>query len=127
MAWFSFEAQDTRSPSIGGVGMAAHGLVVSDVLAAWTSGDFEAFAQALAPDVELLGHDPGSGGCRNRQEVLTLLQQRHARGRTTGVIRIDDIGEHALVVSGLYGGESARPAEARAPHSSPSVTVRSLV
>src|SRR5258707_1442776 len=72
-------------PSKGG-GMAAHGLVVSDVLAAWASGDFEAFAQALAPDVQLLGHDPGSGGCRNRQEVLTLLRQRHARGRTTGVI-----------------------------------------
>jgi ketosteroid isomerase-like protein len=28
------------------------------------------------------------------------------------VIRIDDIGEHAVVVSGLHGGESARPAEA---------------
>jgi ketosteroid isomerase-like protein len=92
--------------------MAAHGLVVSDVLAAWTSGDFEAFAQALAPDVELLGHDPGSGDCRNRQQVLTLLRQRHAQGRTNGVIRIDDIGEGALVVSGLYGGESARPVEA---------------
>jgi hypothetical protein len=104
-----------------------HGLVISDVLAAWAGGDFAAFAQALAPDVQLLGHGHGSGGCRNRQEVLTLLQQRQARGRTTGVIRIDDIGEHALVVSGLYGGESARPAEARAPHSSPSVTVRSLV
>jgi ketosteroid isomerase-like protein len=92
--------------------MAAHGLVISDVLAAWASGDFEAFAQALAPDVELLGHDPSSQSCRNRQEVLTLLRQRHARGRTPGVIRIDDIGEGALVVSGLYGGESARPAEA---------------
>jgi ketosteroid isomerase-like protein len=46
------------------------------------------------------------------KEVLTLLRQRHARGRTTGVIRIDDIGEGALVVSGLYGGESARPVEA---------------
>jgi ketosteroid isomerase-like protein len=92
--------------------MAAHGLVVSDVLAAWTSGDFEAFAQAPAPDVQLLGHDPGSGDCRNRQEVLTLLRQRPARGRTTGVIRIDDIGEHAVVVSGLYGGDSVWPAEA---------------
>jgi ketosteroid isomerase-like protein len=92
--------------------MAAHGPVISDVLATWTSGNFDAFAQALVPDVELLGYDPGSGDCRNRQEVLTLLQRRHEQGRTTGMIRIDDIGEGALVVSGLHCDESARPVEA---------------
>ncbi|MGW3624797.1 nuclear transport factor 2 family protein [Streptomyces sp. NPDC000880] len=86
-------------------------MAVSDVFVAWSSGDFDAFARALAPDVELVGCDPGSGDCRNRQEDLTLLRQRHEQGRTTGVIRIDDIGG-ALVVSGVHCRESARPVEA---------------
>jgi ketosteroid isomerase-like protein len=66
-------------------------------LAAWLSGDVQALAELLDPDVELLWWDPGPWDCHGREQVLALLSERVGQGPPAEV-DITDVGAATLLV-----------------------------
>ena len=60
---------------------------------AFLRGDWDALAEALAPDVEWLWHQPGDWDCHDRKKVLSTLFERQREGVVTGlnaVVAVDD-------------------------------------
>jgi ketosteroid isomerase-like protein len=68
-------------------------------LRAWTTGDLEALEAVLDPNVTLGWIEPGEWDCVGRAEVMQLLRQRAAEGRTHDPRRVERVDEHTVVVS----------------------------
>ena len=66
----------------------------------------------LDPAVTLRWIEPGEWDCVGRDEVMDLLRQRAAEGRTADPRRVERIDEHTVVVSaeqpGPYGAAATR-------------------
>jgi ketosteroid isomerase-like protein len=76
-------------------------------LRAWTNGDLDALEAVLDPAVTLRWIEPGEWDCTGREEVMRLLRQREADGRTAGPKRVEQVDENTVLVSpdhpGLFG------------------------
>ena len=72
--------------------------VAREGLGAWRRGDFETVEQLLDPDVEWLWFEPGDWDCRNREQVMRTLRQRHAQGFAAGGLKFREAGETSVVV-----------------------------
>jgi hypothetical protein len=81
-------------------------------LRAWTRGDLNALEAVLDPAVTLTWIEPGKWDCTGREEVMRLLRQRAAEGRTTDPRRIEQLDEHTVIVTpeqpGTYGAAATR-------------------
>jgi ketosteroid isomerase-like protein len=66
--------------------------------AAIVSGDLDAVASLLAPDVKWHGGDPeAEGACRNREEALAFMRER-AMTRMGELVDVIDAGDSVVVV-----------------------------
>lgn len=66
--------------------------------AAIASGDLDAVAELLAPDVRWHGGDPDAeGACRSREQALAFIRNR-ARARMGELIDVIDAGDSVVVV-----------------------------
>jgi ketosteroid isomerase-like protein len=66
--------------------------------AAIASGDLDAVAELLAPDVKWHGGDPNAkGACRNRDQALAFMRDR-AQARMGELIDVIDAGDSVVVV-----------------------------
>ena len=81
-------------------------------LDAWTRGDLDALEAVLDPDVTLGWIEPGEWDCAGREQVMQLLRERAAEGRTNDPRRVERVDEHTIVVSpeqpGPYGAATTR-------------------
>ena len=81
-------------------------------LRAWTNGDLDALEAVLDPAVTLRWIEPGEWDCTGREEVMRLLRQRAADGRTAGPKRVEQVDENTVLVSpdhpGLFGAAATR-------------------
>ena len=81
-------------------------------LHAWTRGDLDALEAVLDPDVTLGWVEPGEWDCAGREQVMQLLRERAAEGRTNDARRVERVDEHTIVVSpeqpGPYGAAATR-------------------
>ena len=86
--------------------------VIQRGLRAWTNGDLDALEAVLDPAVTLGWIEPGEWDCIGREEVMGLLRQRAAEGRTADPRRVERVDEHTVVVSaeqpGPYGAAATR-------------------
>lgn len=86
-------------------------------LRAWTHGDLDTLEAVLDPNVTLGGIEPGEWDCVGREQVVQLLRQRAAEGRTNDPRRVERVDEHTIVVSaeqpGPYGAAATRISIAR--------------
>jgi ketosteroid isomerase-like protein len=67
-------------------------------LAAWRDGDFATVERLLDPSVEWRWFEPGDWDCRNRQEVMRTLRERHAQGFAKGSLDFRDVGDDTVIV-----------------------------
>lgn len=81
-------------------------------LRAWTHSDLDALEAVLDPDVTLGWIEPGEWDCVGRGQVMDLLRERAAEGRTNEPRRVERIDEHTIVVvpeqPGPYGAAATR-------------------
>lgn len=81
-------------------------------LQAWIGGDLDALEAVLDPAVTLGWIEPGEWDCTGREEVMRLLRQRAAEGRTAEPRRVEHIDEHTVLVTpeqpGPYGAAATR-------------------
>jgi hypothetical protein len=68
-------------------------------LEAWLSGDVDALAPMLDPEVELLWWSPGEWDCHGSDEVLSLLRERKSEGVETAEVELIDAGGEKIVAS----------------------------
>jgi ketosteroid isomerase-like protein len=80
----------SQSPSLA---VAEHGFD------ACRRGDFDALKAIFAPEVEWRWFEPGDWDCRNRDDVMRTLRQRHAAGFAKGRLEFHDAGPDVVVVT----------------------------
>jgi ketosteroid isomerase-like protein len=63
------------------------------------SGDLDAIAALLDPDVKWHGGDPSaSGSCQNRAQALQFMSAAVARGRVGELVDVIDAGDSVVVI-----------------------------
>jgi ketosteroid isomerase-like protein len=67
-------------------------------LSAWKRGDFDVLEQMLDPDVDWRWFEPGEWDCRNREDVMRTLRERHEQGFAAGALEFVDGGGDAVIV-----------------------------
>jgi ketosteroid isomerase-like protein len=86
--------------------------LIEEGLRAWSHGDLDALEALLDPRVTLDWIQPGPWDCNGRAEVMRLLRERAAEGRTADPRRVERIDEQTVVVSaeapGPYGAAATR-------------------
>ncbi len=79
--------------------MSSHSLALAEQgLAAWRNGDFETLERLLDPAVEWHWFEPGEWDCHSREDVLSTLRERHARGFAAGELDFRDVGGDTVIV-----------------------------
>jgi ketosteroid isomerase-like protein len=73
--------------------------VAREGFAAWQRGDFKTLAKIFDADVQWRWFEPGDWDCRDRDDVLRVLRQRHSAGFARGRIEIQPAGEHRVIVT----------------------------
>jgi ketosteroid isomerase-like protein len=67
--------------------------------AAVLSGNFDAVAEFLDPDVKWHGGDPGAeGACRGREEALEVIRQAYEQGFSADIVSAIGVGDRVVVV-----------------------------
>lgn len=64
---------------------------------AFLRGDWDALAQAMAPDVQWLWYEPGDWDCHDRRKVLSTLFDRQREGVVTALNNVVAVDERVFV------------------------------
>jgi ketosteroid isomerase-like protein len=72
--------------------------IATEGLDAWRSGDFETVERILDPDVEWRSFEPGEWDCKNREDVMRTLRERHEQGFAKGKLEFKDGGTEGIIV-----------------------------
>jgi ketosteroid isomerase-like protein len=72
--------------------------VATEGLEAWRRGDFDTLERILDPDVEWGWFEPGEWDCKNREDVMRTLRERHEQGFAKGKLEFKNGGENAVIV-----------------------------
>ena len=71
--------------------------LVRSLFAAFLRGDLDALRSVMDPDVQWLCFEPGDWDCRDRDEVLARLRDRHEEGTVTGLSDVVAVDERVFV------------------------------
>jgi ketosteroid isomerase-like protein len=65
---------------------------------AWRRGDFESVEALLAPSAQWHWWEPGEWDCKNRDEIMRTLRERHEQGFGKGEIDFVDAGDDKVIL-----------------------------
>jgi len=65
---------------------------------AWRRGDFGTIEAMLDPAVEWRAFGPRDWDCRGREEVMSVIRERHEQGFAAGSLEFVDAGEDRVIV-----------------------------